>query len=256
MGLDQSTRQKHFYNYIDRKVNIGVLEYEGVAEVHSKAFEWNQKYGNGISWRNEPLYYEQWSRHATQVSELIAGKKGIMPTLGIVSVEVNLYWNGLSGEFNYLLKHTNIVNNSWNIWKQFTLFLSFLPGYLDALIFENPELINVIAAGNQYNKNSKEIFGLTLSKNSIIVGATSDVNLEQKSNYSQIGNDSNYISVVVPGGEYTFTDESIHDGKKTGFQNRGTSFSAPVVTVIAGMLKQKYPHKFDLGSDQSSSNLH
>ncbi|WP_129621468.1 hypothetical protein [Mycoplasmopsis bovirhinis] len=64
--LDKTTRTKHFKKYIDKKINVGVLE-PGAAETHSKAFEWNRKHGNPIWWRNHWFFYESWSCHATQV---------------------------------------------------------------------------------------------------------------------------------------------------------------------------------------------
>lgn len=114
VGLNKETRTKHFNSFIDSKLNIGVLE-GGVAETHSKAFDWNRKHVNGIWWRDMWLYTEKSSRHATQVSELIAGKNGINPTFTVVSVQTDLEWNGLTSEMNYLLWYTNIVNNSWGL---------------------------------------------------------------------------------------------------------------------------------------------
>ncbi|VEU63260.1 S8 family serine peptidase [Mycoplasmopsis bovirhinis] len=254
LGLDKKTRKEHFNNYINSKVNIGVLESGGVVETDSDAFTWNKKYGNGVSWRNELFYYESWSRHATQVAELIAGKKGINQTLGIISVELNLFWTGITGELNYLLGHTNIVNNSWSLDSTGLAWNRGLYNYLDNLIFNNPELINIFSAGNGFDKGKKEIDGVQLSKNSIIIGATDNYNLEKKSGYSQIGNNKNFISVVAPGGYYRFTDRNKYKDNNgnwvtRGYTNIGTSFSAPVISTIAGMLKQKYKWHFDLGSD-------
>lgn len=126
------------------------------------------------------LYTEKSSRHATQVSELIAGKNGINPTFTVVSVQTDLEWNGLTSEMNYLLWYTNIVNNSWGLGfdkkkpiPEWMLRYNWASKYFDDLIFNNPELINVIAAGNAYSKETG-IFEIALSKNSIIVGATSE----------------------------------------------------------------------------------
>ncbi|BBA22067.1 serine protease [Mycoplasmopsis bovirhinis] len=259
VGLDKETRSNHLRNFINSKLNIGVLEY-GVVETHSKAFEWNRKHGNGLWWRNELFYWEDWSRHATQVAELIAGKMGINPSLGIVSVELAFNWNGISGEMNYLLKHTNIVNNSWglpgyndNIISKDLLTYNWASKYLDDLIYNNPELINIVAAGNRFNDGKNDLFEISLSKNSIIVGSTDSSNLEKKAFYSQIGNDLNHLSVVTPGGYYWFTDKTQvrENGQLVEKENyaQGTSFSAPVVTTIAGMLKQKYRSFFGQGSD-------
>ncbi|ATO31001.1 hypothetical protein CO229_02665 [Mycoplasmopsis bovirhinis] len=259
VGLDKETRFKHFNSFIDSKLNVGVLE-GGVAETHSNAFEWNSKYGNGIWWRDMWFYTEKSSRHATQVSELITGKKGINPSLTVVSVQTDLEWNGLSSEMNYLIWYTNIVNNSWGLGyddkkpiPEWMLTYNWASKYFDDLIFNNPELINVIAAGNAHSKKN-DIFEIALSKNSIIVGATSEWNWENKASSSQVGNDLNYLSVVAPGGYYWFTDKTQYydeDGnlRTGGYYNKGTSFSAPVITTIAGMLKQKYKTYFDLGSD-------
>lgn len=202
VGLNKEARTKHFNSFIDSKLNIGVLE-GGVAEIHSKAFDWNRKHGNGIWWRDMWLYTEKSSRHATQVSELIAGKNGINPTFTVVSVQTDLEWNGLTSEINYLLWYTNIVNNSWCLGfdkkkpiPEWMLRYNWASKYFDDLIFNNPELINVIAAGNAYSKEMG-IFEIALSKNSIIVGATSKWNWEKKASFSQVGNDLNYISVVL-----------------------------------------------------------
>ncbi|ATO30729.1 hypothetical protein CO229_01165 [Mycoplasmopsis bovirhinis] len=251
VGLTKEVRQRHFNTFINNKLNVGVLE-TGVAETHSKAFDWNRKYGNGLWWRDAWFYAEKSSRHATQVSELIAGKKGIMPTLTIVSVQADTHWNGLSGEFNYLLGYTNLVNNSWGYPYDKNDKMRWLYNYLDNLIYNNPELINVVAAGNGF-LDQPEMSGLSLSKNSIVVGASTDLNPESKSYYSQIGNHKNYLSVIAPGGDYWFSDRTkVWEGNQRvekGYNNRGTSFSAPLITAIAGMLKQKYKNYFDLGSD-------
>ncbi|VEU63194.1 S8/S53 family peptidase [Mycoplasmopsis bovirhinis] len=155
VGLDKETRSRHFNSFINNKLSVGVLE-SGVVESHFPTFEWNRKYGNGIWWRNEWFFNEKHTRHSTQVAELIAGKKGIMPTLGIVSVQVAINWNGISGEMNYLLRHTNIVNNSWSLGfiKKLRkvdpqmLKYNWLSKYLDDLIYNNKELINIVAASN------------------------------------------------------------------------------------------------------------
>ncbi|ASU14520.1 hypothetical protein CIB43_00629 [Mesomycoplasma hyopneumoniae] len=67
-----------------------------------------------------------------------------------------------------------------------------------------------------------------LSRNSVVVGAI-DFD-ENKTSYSQIGNDLNYVSVVSPG-TYTFSEQSpVKDrsGKiiDYSYQASGTSFSA------------------------------
>lgn len=247
VGLTKKTRERHFNSFINNKLNVGVLEL-GVAETHSKAFDWNRKYGNGIWWRDVWFYSEKSSRHATQVSELIAGTKGINPTVTVVSVQADMKWNGLSSEFNYLLKYTNLVNNSWGYPYDPDDTMKWLYNYLDNLIFNNPELINVVASGNGYRRQ-KEMSALALSKNSIVVGATSNTNPEKRADYSQVANYKNYLSVVAPGGDYWFSDRTIYEGIEYGYDNSGTSFSAPVVTSIAAMLKQKYKSYFDLGSD-------
>ncbi|MBG0730763.1 S8 family serine peptidase [Mycoplasma sp. 'Moose RK'] len=249
VGLNVENRSRHFTSFIDSDVKVGILEAEGVIEDDYYGFTWNKRFGNSMWWRNYWLYYESYSRHASQVAEIIVGKKGINPTLGLVSVELNLSWNGLSGEMNYLLYYTNIVNNSWGI-EEFIPKYNWLSEYFDTLIYNNSELINIIAAGNDF-RDKKVLSDIGLSRNSVVVGAI-DFN-ENKTDYSQIGNDLNYVSVVLPG-TYTFSEKSPiknSDGKiiDYSFQGSGTSFSAPVITAIAGTLKQKFKSYFDLGSD-------
>ncbi|WP_069096767.1 S8 family serine peptidase [Mesomycoplasma ovipneumoniae] len=249
VGLNVEDRSKHFTKFIHSDVKVGILEWGGVIEDNYKGFTWNKKYGNDMWWRNHWLYGESYSRHASQVAEIIVGKKGINPTLGLVSVEVSLNWNGISGEMNYLLYYTNIVNNSWGI-KKFISKYNWLSEYLDSLIYNNSELINVVSAGNSFG-TKKVLADIALSRNSVVVGA---IELdENKTSYSQIGNDLNYVSVVAPG-TYTFSEQSPvkdEDGRIIGYsyQARGTSFAAPVITAIAGTLKQKFKGYFDLGSD-------
>ncbi|MDW2917215.1 S8 family serine peptidase [Mesomycoplasma ovipneumoniae] len=249
VGLSVQDRSNHFSRFIDTDVKVGILEAEGVIEDNYYGFTWNKKYGNDMWWRNHWLYYENYSRHASQVGEIIVGKKGINPTLDLVSVELNLFWNGLSGEMNYLLYYTNIVNNSWGM-KKFISKYNWLSEYLDSLIYNNSELINIVSAGNDF-EDKKVLSDIALSRNSVVVGAI-DFN-ENKTSYSQIGNDLNYVSVVAPG-TYTFSEKSPIKDKKGkiidySYQASGTSFSAPVVTAIAGTLKQKFKSYFDLGSD-------
>ncbi|WP_337892297.1 S8 family serine peptidase [Mesomycoplasma ovipneumoniae] len=249
VGLSVQDRSNHFSRFIDTDVKVGILEAEGVIEDDYYGFTWNKKFGNDMWWRNYWLYRESYSRHASQVGEIIVGKKGINPTLGLVSVELNLFWNGLSGEMNYLLYYTNIVNNSWGI-KEFMSKYNWLSEYLDNLIYNNSELINIVSAGNDFKKK-KVLADIGLSRNSVVVGAI-DFD-ENKTSYSQIGNDLNYVSVVAPG-TYTFSEKSPikdEDGKiiDYSYHASGTSFSAPVITAIAGTLKQKFKSYFDLGSD-------
>lgn len=151
VGLSVQDRSNHFSRFIDTDVKVGILEAEGVIEDDYYGFTWNKKFGNDMWWRNYWLYRESYSRHASQVGEIIVGKKGINPTLGLVSVELNLFWNGLSGEMNYLLYYTNIVNNSWGI-KEFMSKYNWLSEYLDNLIYNNSELINIVSAGNDFKK--------------------------------------------------------------------------------------------------------
>ncbi|MDW2906245.1 S8 family serine peptidase [Mesomycoplasma ovipneumoniae] len=249
VGLNIEDRSKHFKRFIDSDVKVGVLEAFGVIEDDYKGFTWNKKYGNDMWWRNHWLYGESYSRHASQVAEIIVGKKGINPTLGLVSVQVDLNWNGLSGEMDYLLYYTNIVNNSWGL-EDFIPKYNWLSEYLDRLIHYNTELINIIAAGNEFEE--KKVLGdIALSRNSVVVGAI-DFD-ENKTFYSQIGNDWNYVSVVAPG-TYTFSEKSPVKDKngeiiRYSYQGTGTSLSAPVITAIAGTLKQKFKHYFDLGYD-------
>ncbi|VEU63155.1 Uncharacterised protein [Mycoplasmopsis bovirhinis] len=59
---------------------------------------------------------------------------------------------------------------------------------------------------------------------------------------------------MAPGGYYWFTDRTQYydeDGHLVtgGYSNKGTSFLAPVITTMAGILKQKYKSYFDQGSD-------
>ncbi|WP_337898249.1 S8 family serine peptidase [Mesomycoplasma ovipneumoniae] len=249
VGLNIEDRSNHFTRFIHSDVKVGILEAEGVIEDYYYGFTWNKRFGNDFWWRNHWLYYESYSRHASQVAEIIVGKKGINPTLGLVSVELNLKWNGLSGEMNYLLYYTNIVNNSWGIEKFFPKY-NWLSEYFDSLIYNNGELINIISAGNDFN-TKRVLSDIALSRNSVVVGAI-DLD-ENKTSYSQIGNDLNYVSVVAPG-TYTFSEQSpVKDssGKIVdySYQASGTSFSAPVITAIAGTLKQKFKGYFDLGSD-------
>ncbi|MXR33808.1 S8 family serine peptidase [Mesomycoplasma hyopneumoniae] len=249
VGLSVEDRSKHFRKFIDSDVKVGILEAKGVIEDNYYGFTWNKRFGNDMWWRNYWLYYESYSRHASQVAEIIVGKKGINPTLGLVSVQLDLWWNGLSGEMNYLLYYTNIVNNSWSI-EEFVPKYNWLSEYFDSLIYNNGELINIVSAGNDF-KDKKVLSDIGLSRNSVVVGAI-DFD-ENKTSYSQIGNDLNYVSVVSPG-TYTFSEQSpVKDrsGKiiDYSYQASGTSFSAPVITAIAGTLKQKFKSYFDLGSD-------
>lgn len=168
--------------------------------------------------------------------------------MNIISAEIDS-WNGINGEIEYLLNKTTIINNSWgkNI-EQIGNYLGYNldAEYYDWYIYRNPELINVISSGNSYDKGFQEIDNLALSRNSTIVGS---LNLEtnKKYFYSQIGNINNYISVLTPG-FYNFKSPIRQDNIDYYF-GHGTSYSAPVVTAIASMLKQEYSYIFDKGAD-------
>ncbi|MCV3743506.1 S8 family serine peptidase [Ureaplasma sp. ES3154-GEN] len=212
-------------------------------ETYYPGFYWNVNYGNGVWWRNHAFYAEKYSDHANHVGEIIVGAKGINPTAELISVQLDTNWNGMTGEMNYLMYYTNIINHSWVFlhhkdWENYNGYSE----YLDDLIYNNSELINVISAGNEgyYGSPYRQLLGTTLSQNSIIVGALDKkIWRRKKAEYSQVGNELNYISVAVPG-TYNFSD---------GSTDRGTSFAAPAVTAMATMLKQDRKYRFDQGSD-------
>lgn len=235
---------------------MGILEANGVIDGWTTPFIWNNKYGNGARWRNEPFYNESWSNHANNVGEIIVGQKGINPTAKLWSVELNTEWNGMAGEMDFFLYWgVKIINNSWvftdpanNKWMQ---KYNYYSKYVDELIQSNPEIINVFSAGNAFNGNKnekpyKEIAGVQLSKNSIVVGAINHNYNQQKTDYSQIGNNINYVTAVTYGGNYNFSSWNTDE---TGFTDSGTSFSAPVITALSSMIVQRNKYYFDKEHD-------
>lgn len=257
VGLNKSVKTQHFKDYIDAPLlKVGILESGGVANDSATPFQWNNKYGNGVHWRNELFYYESWSNHANNVAEIIVGQKGINPTLKLWSVQLDTFWNGMTGEMDFFLySGVKIINNSWsfvdpkrNKWLQ--TYNSYSK-YVDELIQSNPEIINFFSAGNVYDGNDKElpykdIAGVALSKNSIIVGAIDTNENQNKTSYSQIGNDINYVTAVAYGGNYNF---SSWNEREDGYYDSGTSFSTPVITALSSMIVQRNKYYFDKGHD-------
>lgn len=155
----------------------------------------------------------------------------------------------------FLYWGVKIINNSWsftdpanNEWMQ---KYNYYSRYVDELIQSNPEIINVFSAGNTFsgNKNEnphKEIAGVALSKNSILVGAINYDNDQAKTDYSQIGNNINYVTAVAYGGTYNF---SSWNNNEDGFIDSVTSFSAPVITALSSMIVQRNKYYFDKGHD-------
>ncbi|WAM00907.1 hypothetical protein NWE60_05790 [Mycoplasmopsis felis] len=73
---------------------------------------------------------------------------GINRTSNLISVELNI-WNGLSGEFDFLLSHTKIINNSWGEFYGSKYYnYNWISDYFDWIVQKNPEVINLISAGN------------------------------------------------------------------------------------------------------------
>ncbi|VEU63200.1 S8 family serine peptidase [Mycoplasmopsis bovirhinis] len=260
VGLSKDIIFSHFKEYVNKNpIKVGILEAKGVINNDLSPFYWNKKYGNGAHWRNEFFYTESYSNHANNVGEILVGQKGINPTATLWSVELNTRWNGLAGEMNFFLgQGVKIVNNSWGVFdpknnKESQVYNND-SHYFDELIKSNPELVNFISAGNNFETWKKDgklieayepLAGIALSKNSIVIGAINNDYLQTKTNYSQIGSDKNYITAVTSGGSYNFSTRTDDDF----FSGSGTSFSTPVITALTSMVIQRNPYWFNLGHD-------
>ncbi|WP_322959918.1 S8 family serine peptidase [Mycoplasmopsis felis] len=246
VGLDKKTLEEHWKKHNSTSVTVGILD-PNVLDPDYPGFKWNIENGKKIEWRNHWLYSETFASHPNHIGEIIVGNEfGINRTSNLISVELST-WNGLSGEFDFLLSHTKIINNSWGEFYGSKYYnYNWISDYFDWIVQKNPEVINLISAGNDRDDKipTKEIESGKLSKNSIIVGALNK-SMNDVSSYSQFGNDLNYISVVAPG-KFVFTDT-----KKGNYYNSelGTSYSTPVITAIASMLIQEYENIFKKGSD-------
>lgn len=255
VGLDYDTRGKHLDEYLKKSpVTIGLLEAKGVVRHDSAPFKWNNRFGNGVHWRDEPFYHEVSSDHADKVGEILVGIRGINQTAKLWSVQLDMFWNGYAGEINFFLsKNVNIINNSWSKEDERGYAnYDYNAEYFDNIINSNPELINIKSAGNQFDGDFKDngeyippykyIAASSLSKNSIVVGAINTNQDQNKTTYSQISGNGNYVSVVAPGNSYAFTSDN-------KYLHSGTSFSAPVISALASMILQRNKNQFDRGHD-------
>ncbi|VEU75482.1 Uncharacterised protein [Mycoplasmopsis maculosa] len=237
VGLFKNIIEKHKQKYYNYDLFVGVLEAKGHVDPNGIAFREHNLNNKKIKWKDSWFYDEKVSDHANVIAEITIGSEyGINSTVNIILAEIDS-WNGINEEIEYLLNKTTIINNSWgkNI-EQIGNYLGYNldAEYYDWYIYRNPELINVISSGNSYDKGFQEIDNLALSRNSIIVGSL-NLKTSKKYFYSQIENVNNYISVLTPG-FYNFKSPIRQDNIDYYF-GHGTSYSAPVVTAIASMLK-------------------
>ncbi|WP_036430267.1 hypothetical protein [Mycoplasmopsis felis] len=81
----------------------------------------------------------KFSDHADKVAEIIIGDKfGINKTANLISVQL-LLWNGLSGEKEYLLNKTSIINHSLGLKKEHIYKnYNWISEYFDFFIKNNP----------------------------------------------------------------------------------------------------------------------
>ncbi|WP_322935236.1 S8 family serine peptidase [Mycoplasmopsis felis] len=249
IGLSKDILLNHWRKYNNEEVFVGILESGGVINTSYEAFKWGINNKKEIYYRNHWLFRESFSDHADKVAEIIIGDKfGINKTANLISVQL-LLWNGLSGEMEYLLNKTSIINHSWGLKKEHIYKnYNWISEYFDFFIKNNPELINIVSSGNYYDDLEnpiKEIDSNALSKNSIVIGSFNSIT-KQKYDYSQIGNNKNYITTVAPG-KFVFEKTKNKDWKEKN--KTGTSYSAPVITGMASMLKQSHKEKFAEGPD-------
>lgn len=244
VGLDYFNQKTHFEHFFNEKVTIGLLDGDGVVRHNSKPFRWNNDNGNGVHWRDEPFYTEVSSDHSDQIGEIMVGQKGINQTAKLWSVMIDLYWNGVTGEVNFLLSRgVNIIVNVWNFKDHIDKEYAGYSKYFDQVVVNNPEIINVIAGGNispHSDYQSRYLNGIALSKNSIIVGAI-DSYTKKKAYYSKIGRDDHYLTVVAPSGAFHFSNPE--------WQTWGTSNSAGVIAGLLSIIYQKNKPIFNRGHD-------
>ncbi|AJQ45505.1 hypothetical protein JM47_02960 [Ureaplasma diversum] len=251
VGLDKGTRYFHFKNTFRQlgDVIVGVSEIDKFNSNNFGRLEWNNDL-NLLDLEDDKIDKKYNKYHPNQVSEIIAGSKGINQT-----VKLKLLRHSIKLDDENLQKlKTYVINNSYGFTKESIKDHPYLRKYneysraIDEAIVKNPELIYIFSAGNSFNKEPavKELVGRKLSLNSIVVGALSKYEYNNrpapaKAGYSQIGNNINYLSVTTPG-RFDFIKPT-----KENFEDQGTSFSAPVVTAIASMLLQTNKEQFDEG---------
>ncbi|AJQ45138.1 hypothetical protein JM47_00500 [Ureaplasma diversum] len=260
VGLNKETRDFLIENFGDEKVKVGIMEVEGFISADNENIFPNREVGDINYLKRNGQNTNVKSDHANWVAEVIGGNLGINSNAKLYSI----YYaenTSPSDYFNLLTNSkVNILNNSWGPkYAYLQSNYSRLPKDIDDSVFSNPEIINIFAAGNQYNgktttgENGKKIeippykylAGGPLSINSIVVGAY-DLETKEKTSYSQIGNDVNYITVIAPGNNFRYTNKN---GGVAQELIHGTSFAAPVVSGLLSFVYQSNKDMFDLGSD-------
>ncbi|PAK20916.1 hypothetical protein CJJ23_04645 [Mycoplasmopsis agassizii] len=243
------------------KTKVGIIEVNGIVDKNSNNFATKDINVDSRNVRYDPK--DRDNLHANTVAEVIIGKQGINPYVSLYSkwhvanvpVEDKKFltrvMESLVKEGVYIQNYTGSIHGSHGI------YYGEPAGTIDEFISKNPEVIFIIAAGNEGEAEREDRYGerqpnlwlryindTTLSQNSIIVGSLEPSNrIEPKpaSEYSYI---DNYISVSTP--------DDFHSMFDVPFDNKnvvGNSMSAPTIAAMATILKTNYHSYFDMGAD-------
>ncbi|PAK21764.1 hypothetical protein CJJ23_00260 [Mycoplasmopsis agassizii] len=145
----------------------------------------------------------------------------------------------------------NIINNSWGN-KQYMETINGqinIYGYNEASYYldflaRKYGIVSVWSAGNTRDTNISSLNSAKLAQNVVVVGSTT-LSGKELSKFSEYRSPtSNIITkplVVAPGEEYEFFSSS-DIKKKLNYKERGTSFSAPLVTGLISTLFRNNNH--------------
>ncbi|PAF54987.1 S8 family serine peptidase [Mycoplasmopsis agassizii] len=243
------------------KTKVGLIEASDIIDKNSDNFATKDINVDTSNFEYDPNDPDKF--HADTVAEVIIGKQGLNPYVSIYNKthgkKVHAYdkkfltriMESLVKEGVYIQNYTGSMTDSSGI------YYNELAGLVDEFISKNPEVIFIIAAGNegkaeQLNKYGKKIPNMwlryindtTLSQNSIIVGSLMDADSILARPSSEYSYTDNYISTSTPDKFHSMFDVPF-DGRNV----TGNSMSAPTIAAIASILKTNYPRYFDMGAD-------
>lgn len=228
----------HKYGYTGEGVKIGVIDSGFINKSFTKLktnFDSNESFTSDYAVmtgkkENAALY------HGTTVLSTL---KAVLP-----DAEYNFYSTEKVMNYNIKALMQQAINDNVDI---ITMSLSerILPEEkVKAMQKFNNEFASIIAQAKQKNiaivissgnKSTKEINYYTLNDYIISVGAVDNtLNLSSFSTYFEKG-DIKFVGA----GERLSIDDPIENGKK---YIQGTSYSAPTIAAMFGILKQIYPH--------------